>query len=223
MTLDYLDFEPETAEPIVQAPAGLAYTDDKAEFMARRAGKITASRIADMMAGGQGKTREKYKDQLAIERITGQPIRGGFESRATQHGNAAENEALELYAFQYDADVHLCGFVTHPTLDFAGCSPDALVSTDGMAQVKAPDQHTHLGYLRNKAVPRDYLLQMQWEMACTGRAWSDFVSFDPDQIPRLRLLVIRVDRDDETIAKLEAAAILFNAEVESLVDIMRTL
>ena len=76
------------------------FTTDRDEFMRRRSGKITASRIADMMAGREGKTREKYKRQLAIERLTGNPIRGGFESRATKFGNDTESEALEMYSFQ---------------------------------------------------------------------------------------------------------------------------
>jgi predicted phage-related endonuclease len=223
MLLNYLDFEPEAAEPIVQAPATLAYTEDKGEFMARRAGKITASKITDMLAEGKGLTREKYKMQLAIERITGQPVRGGFESRATRHGNAAENEAIDLYSFQYDVDIEKVGFVTHPNLAFTGCSPDALVNSDGMAQVKCPDQHTHLTYWIDHQVPREYVLQQQWEMACTNRQWSDFVCYDPDQIPKLRLLVIRVVRDQAAIDKLEAAAAVFNKEIEQLVTLLRTL
>lgn len=225
MLLEYIDFgeaeSPPDGVPVIAAPQD--YTDDRDEFMQRRAGKITASKMADMMAGGKGLTRDKYKVQLAIERITGNPIRGGFTSRATEHGNAAEAEALELYEFQYGMEVIKAGFTPHPRLDFAGCSPDALVGEDGMAQVKCPDQHTFVGYLLTKKVPRDYFLQMQWEMACCGRAWSDFVCFDPDQIPRLRLLVIRVMRDDAKIAELEAAAVEFNQEIDALVGQMRNL
>ncbi|MEQ1560384.1 MAG: lambda exonuclease family protein [Methyloglobulus sp.] len=199
-------------------PGALPYTDDKDEFFARRHGKITASRISDVIAGGAGKTKNKYLYQLAIERLTGKPIRGGFVSRATEHGNSYEDEALELYSLLNCVDVEKIGFVTHPSLPGSGCSPDCLVGDVGMAQVKAPDQHTHLGYLLNKEIPRGYFLQMQWEMACTQRDWSDFVSYDPDQQTRLRLSVVRVMRDEETITLLEHAAMEFNKEIDQLVE-----
>lgn len=232
--LPYIDFDaydqqalvdvPPDSPPLpVASPVHIDVAQNTDEWFQVRCGKITASRISDVLAGGKGITREKYLCQLAIERLTNTPVRGGFKSRATEHGNAYENEALELYSLLNDVDIEKVGFACHPTLANAGCSPDALVGIDGMVQVKAPDPHTHVGYCLSKQVPRDYALQIQWEMACTGRQWSDFISYDPDQIPRLRLLTIRIVRDGGLIRTLEQAAVEFDQEVNDLVTKLRTL
>jgi putative phage-type endonuclease len=186
-------------------------------WLAARAGMITASRMADMMAKGQGIVRDKYKCQLAAERLTGIPIANGFITPAMKRGTELEPEARYLYCIQNAADVVEVPFVKHPTIENALASPDGLIGGDGLIEIKCPDLSTHIGYLLDRKVPNGYLLQMMWQMACTGRAYCDFASYCPDLLPRLRLLVIRVDRDDGQIMALENAAIQFNEEIEALV------
>lgn len=216
--IEYIDFEADQAELVAEAP------QQTQEWLDQRAGHITASRISDMLAGGEGLSREKYKTQLAIERLTGKPLKDGFKNSHMERGNLLEPEARELYCFLYGVDIEQTGFLRHPRIEWLGASPDGLIVGDnGLIEIKSPLPHVHVGYLLNKCIPRKYLLQMQLQMAVTVRMFCDFISYCADMPPRLRLLVIRFRRDNALIAELETEATLFNAEVESLAETMRTL
>jgi hypothetical protein len=102
-------------------------------------------------------------------------------------------------------------------LEHAGASPDGLVGNHGMIEIKCPNLETHIGYLLSKKIPTDYRQQIDWQLACTGRSWCDFLSYRHDLPPHLRSLIIRVKRDNHKIAELETAAALFNTEVEQLI------
>jgi putative phage-type endonuclease len=188
------------------------------EWLQARAGKITASRIKDMMAGGKGVTRDKLKAQLAVERLTGLPVRGSVRSAAMQHGTDCEAEAKADYGFLRGLEVIDAGFVDHPSVSSAGASPDGYVGQDGLIEVKCPETHTHVGYWLDRKVPREYAYQCQWQLACTGRRWVDWVSYDPSLPPRLRLLCIRIERDEGMIALLESEAVKFNFEINELAE-----
>ena len=107
--------------------------------------------------------------------------------------------------------------VPHPTIAMSGASPDGLVSSDGLIEIKCPETKAHIDTLLSKAAPTKYIPQMQWQMACTGRAWCDFVSFDPRMPADLQMFVCRVLRDDDLIRAYEAEAVAFLAEVEATV------
>jgi hypothetical protein len=175
------------------------------------------------MAGGQGLTREKYKRQLAIERITGLPLPSGFKSKAMQKGNDDEPLAREHYEFVNDVDVVQVGFIFHPWLEHAGVSPDGLVGDDGVLEIKCPNIETHLGYILTKKIPADYKHQINWGLACTDREWCDFVTFSKEMPINLRQITIKVYRDDKAIKSLEEAALKFNEEVEQLINQLRNL
>lgn len=195
-----------------------------ADWLAARAGRVTASRIADVVARGKSgpsASRANYAAELVIERITGQPYGDKFRSAAMDRGNEQEAGARELYAFMVDQDVETVGFVLHPTIERAGCSPDSLVGERGLAQFKCPHSSTHLDLLMGGSIEGRYVKQMQWEMACTGRQWTDFVSFDDRFPPELQLHIQRIERDDAMIAELETAARVFLAEVEATVAELR--
>ena len=185
------------------------------EWKAERAGKATASKIADIVAktkSGPAASRANYLAQLVAERLTGQPSEG-FTNAAMQHGTATEPEARDAYAFATDADVQQVGFVPHPTIEWSGASPDGLVGDDGLIEIKCPNTATHIETLRGGTIDRKYLLQMQWQMACTGRKWCDFASFDPRMPVHMQLHVRRVERDDVLIASLEKDVSDFLVEV----------
>lgn len=189
-------------------------TDD---WLLLRNGKITSSKISDIMAKGDGKTRDKYRIQLAIERITGKPAGNTFKSAAMKRGNEHEPLAREHYEFVNDVDVQQVAFVLHQTLSNAGASPDGLVGDDGLLEIKCPDQSTHIEYLLSKKVPGKYLLQIQWQLACTKRLWCDFMTYSHDLPIHLRAMAIRVHRDEQKINELERAAIQFDNEIETLI------
>jgi putative phage-type endonuclease len=180
-----------------------------------RAGRVTASKISDLLAKtktGWGASRQNYLADLVVERLTGTCVEG-FSSPAMQWGKEKEPEARIAYQFFRDAEVQEVGFVLHPELDLSGCSPDGLVGSDGMVEIKCPSSATHIETLLGAGTPEKYLKQMQWQMRCCDRQWCDFVSFDPRLPTRMQLFVERVKRDDLAIAEIEAAVIIFLKEV----------
>jgi putative phage-type endonuclease len=185
------------------------------EWKALRLGKVTASRVANMVArtkSGYGASRANYAAQLIAERLTG-VVAEGFTNAAMQHGTDTEPEARNAYEFYHGVSVREVAFVPHPTIPDAGCSPDGLVGDDGMVEIKVPNTSTHLDTLLGQATPACYIDQIQFQMACTGREWCDFVSYDPRLPERMRLFVRRVSRDDNRIAELETEAVLFLKEI----------
>ena len=187
-----------------------------AEWRAIRCGKVTASRVADVVAktkSGWGASRANYMAELIAERLTGEAA-AGFNNAAMQWGTDNEPDARTAYEFRTDAEVVQVGFVIHPSIPDSGASPDGLVLSDGLVEIKCPNTATHIETLIGQVVPSKYIPQMQWQMASTGRKWCDFVSFDPRLPESMRLAVMRVDRDDKLIASLEKDVADFLAEVE---------
>lgn len=190
-----------------------------AEWFASRAGKVTASRVADVMARtqkGWGASRDNYRAQLIAERLSG-VCEQGFSNAAMQWGVEQEAAARECYCFTAGVSVCEVGFIEHPTIAWAGASPDGLVGDDGLVEIKAPNTATHIATLTDAPIADKYVKQMQFQMACTGRAWCDFVSYDPRLPVEMQLHVARVMRDDAEIAEMEAAIVEFLGEVEATV------
>ena len=186
-------------------------------FLARK-GKVTASRISDVMAKGRGGaeslTRQKYIDQLVTERLT-KYIQEGYTNEAIQRGVELEATARAAYCFAKDCHVDEIGFVEHPGISNSGASPDGLVQDTGLVEIKCPNSLTHIEYILAGKPPAKYIPQMAWQMACTGRKWVDFVSYD-DRLEdeSKHIFIVRYERDDEYIAELEEAVKKFLDEVE---------
>lgn len=190
------------------------------EWLALRVGKVTASRVADVIAKtktGVSASRAKYAGELIAERLTGVPAER-YTNGAMAWGTEQEPNARRAYEFYRDTDVTEIAFVTHPTIADSGASPDGLVDVDGLLEIKCPETHTHIETLLNKAVPGKYVTQMMWQMACTGRKWTDFVSYDPRLPESMQFFCQRVMRDDEVIADLEKEVVAFLNEVRGKVS-----
>ena len=186
------------------------------EWIAARVGKVGASRVADVIAktkSGPSASRATYMGQLIAERLTGKQMEG-FNSPAMQWGTDTESAARAAYQFEIGALVERVGFIEHPKIAMSGASPDGYVGADGLLEIKCPNTATHIETLLGQSVPSKYVTQMSWQMACTGRAWCDFVSFDPRMPDSMSLFVKRVHRDDKLIAELEAAVTEFIAELD---------
>lgn len=189
----------------------------------QRLGKATASRVADVMAKtktGYSASRANYAAELMCERLTGERAES-FTSAAMAWGTDTEPQARAAYAFLTDADVVEVGFIDHPSIPMFGASPDGLVGETGLVEIKCPNTATHIDTLLGETVPGKYLTQMQVQMACTGRAWCDFVSFDPRLPADLQLWVKRVPRDDEAIRAIEAEVQAFLSELDAKVEALR--
>lgn len=195
-----------------------------AEWHAARLGKVTASRIADMLAKtktGWGASRANYAAQLVCERLTGTPG-DSFQNDAMRFGTENEPFARAAYEFRTDNTVELVGFIDHPRIAMSGASPDGLVGTAGLLEIKVPNTATHIDTLLNATIPERYRLQMQWQMACTGREWCDFVSFDPRLPEEMRFWRATLYRDAKIIDDLECEAQLFLIEVADTLQRLRT-
>jgi putative phage-type endonuclease len=189
------------------------------EWFAVRCGKVTASRVADVIAKtktGYGASRANYAAELIAERLT-QTTAPSFSNAAMQWGTDQEPHARAAYSFLHDVDVEEIAFVDHPEIAMSGASPDGLVGLDGLVEFKCPNTATHLDTLLSETVPGKYITQMQWQMACTGRAWCDFASFDPRLPPSMQLFVKRVERDASLILDLETEVSAFLAEIDAKV------
>jgi putative phage-type endonuclease len=186
------------------------------EWYAARLGKVTASRVADVMAKtktGYSTSRQNYAAELIVERLTGR--QGDFyQNAAMAWGTATEPMARSAYEARMGVLVEEIGFVPHRTIKMAGASPDGLVGEDGLVEIKCPNTATHIETLLSKSIPLKYLYQMQWQMACTGALWCDFVSYDPRMPEEMQLFTERQERSDDTIIDLEREIERFLADID---------
>ena len=191
-------------------------TDD---WFSDRLGKVTASAVYKVMARtktGYGADRANYAAQLVTERLTGTKA-DSFTNAAMQWGIDTEAQARAAYELHLGYSVTETGFHPHPTIGMFGASPDGLCGDAGLVEIKCPSSATHIATLMGDGIDRKYMLQMQTQMACTGRDWCDFVSFDPRLPLEMALHVRRVQRDDALIAEIENEVTTFLAEVAATV------
>ena len=193
------------------------------EWFAIRCGKVTASRVADVIAttkSGYSASRANYEAQLICEILTGKPAES-FTNAAMQWGTETEPLARAQYELKTGNMVNQIGFVVHPMIEQAGASPDGLIGEDGCIEIKCPNTSTHLDTLLSQKVPSKYITQMTWQMVCTGRKWCDFVSYDPRLPENLQLYIERIELDEEYGKKLESEVKGFLEEVNEKVEKLR--
>lgn len=188
------------------------------EWKAIRAGKVTGSRMNDVFAklksGGEAKTRSDYKMELVAERLTGIPEEQ-YVNGYMRWGTEYEPLARAAYEVLFDVVLDRVGFIVHPSMPFAGCSPDAFLGDKGIVGFKCPKTTTHLRWRQKNTCPEEHAAQLYWELACNpSREWADFVSYDPRLPEHLQLFAARVFRENELIQQMEAEVIKFNAEIE---------
>lgn len=194
---------------------------------ALRLERITASRIVDVLdylkKGGEGAGRVKYRWELVAERMTGQAQENGaaFAARV-RWGVEHESTARELFGIRYGFIPERVGFITHPTMDYAGGSPDALADADGVVELKCPESITHLKWIHGGIVPEDHQDQCMWNIACSEREYCYFGSYDPRQKDdNLRLFAKKLYRDDKRIAEIESEVARFNESIEAVIYRLR--
>lgn len=195
------------------------------EWLLERCGKVTASRMDDLLAttkSGPAASRANYMAELVCQRMTG-TVEKGFSNAYMQWGTDQEPFARAAYEILTGQVVEEVGFIAHPTIAMAGASPDGLVGLDGMLEIKCPNTAGHIDFLLDGKIPGKYQLQMAWQMACCGRKWVDYASFDPRLPEKLQLKVVRFMRDDAKIADMEASVIKFQQEIDTKVSALTKL
>ena len=195
------------------------------EWFKARLGKVTASKVSDVLAkikSGEAAMRRNYKMQLATERLTGQKTDSYF-NQAMQDGIDREDTAREIYEIVRDIKVEQVGFIDHPTIKMSGCSPDGKIFDNGILEIKCPVETTHTTNLLERKLPTRYIPQVQWQMACTGAEYANFVSYNPNFEPKLQLMYVEVERDNEYIEMLEEEVSIFLLEVDEVINTLREL
>lgn len=183
------------------------------EWFAARLGKVTASRIADVMMKPTTAGYQNYRSQLICERLTGRPTET-FQSAAMQHGTDTEPQARAVYTMATGNMVQQVGFIDHPTIPMCGASPDGLIGEDGLVEIKCPQPTEHIRMLTGGEPKRNYVLQMQWQMACTGRLWCDFENFNPDFPDEMQTHILRIEADHTLQDEIASAVAAFLDDVE---------
>ena len=197
------------------------------EWFQQRLGKVTASRISDVIAKtktGVSTSRQNYLVQLVSERITGKKG-DSFVNQAMLDGIEREGAARAIYMLNRDVSVTEVGFFDHPVIKNSGASPDGAVNAEeegkyaGLIEIKCPIETTHTNTLISKSVPSKYMPQIQWQMASVSPnvKWVDFISFNPNFPDTMQIFIARVDRDDAYIAELEAEVLKFLDEVDQTI------
>lgn len=190
------------------------------EWFAARAGKITASRVGDLMArtkSGPSTSHANLLALLAVERITGQCVET-YTNAAMQRGTELEPEARAAYEAHAGLLCEEVGIVVHPKMSYVTCSPDGMVGDDGLLEIKCPQSMAkHLEALRSGSHAVEYRWQVQHQMMVTGRAWCDVVSYDPRWPEGLRLAITRVERDESAIEELQTACEQADRELQGMV------
>ena len=199
-------------------------------WFADRLGKVTASRLADVLAKtktGYSASRTNYMTQLVLERIT-QTKAESYSNAAMLHGVEQEPFARAAYEAHTGQMVEEVGFIPHPDIEAAGASPDGLVGDDGMVEIKCPSSSTALEVWLTYSqggnpVDAKYYAQMQWQMRCANRAWCDYVVFDPRMPAKAQLFIHRVECNAEWLKIAEAEVTTFLAELNAKVTALKTI
>jgi len=192
------------------------------EWLTYRSGKITGSEISNVLMAKSTAGYQTYMAKLICERLTGRPVET-FKSAAMDHGTETEPQAIAFYELESGNDVCKIGFVDHPILSGAGCSPDGLIGDLGGVEIKCPQPAKHIKNLMGGTIDKAYMLQMQWFMECTGRAWCDFVSFNPSFPEHLKISVRRVEADTKLQGEIRAAVVAFLADVETKLEALEAM
>ena len=190
-------------------------------WFAARVGKITASRLGDVMRKtkwGESTYKAKVRLELAIERITGKSASSVTMNQAMRDGVEREPAARKLFEAITQKEVALCGSFNHPTIVNTSASPDGLLrGENAVLEIKCPTHATHAKNLMSEKMPKNYEYQVQWQIQCTESDFAYFASYHPDFPKDLRLKYVKVDKDDSIIKSLEEAVRQFDIEIEDLI------
>lgn len=190
------------------------------EWLNLRLGKVTASKFKDVITNGRGgkpsATSRSYMVKLVSEILRGEPL-PFFENDAMKWGTETEPQARAMYELRNDVDVKQVAFVE--LNEFVGVSPDGLVGTDGLLEIKCPTTETQIKrFIDGEGLPKDYEAQVQGQLWVTGRKWCDFVSFDPRIDVDASYIQTRIYRDDEYIKALEGKVNQFVLDMKEMIN-----
>lgn len=166
------------------------------EWFNLRAGKLTASNLSKVMANYGNAFKEPAKKlavDIAVEKITSEPILSDYTNLHMQRGHEQEQEARLLYEQIMFCDVHPGGFFCNDNL---GCSPDGLINDDGLIEIKSVIPSIHFANIKRKSIDPAYKWQVYSQLHWSGREWCEFVSYCANFPDDMKLYVFRVNKSD---------------------------
>jgi putative phage-type endonuclease len=191
------------------------------EWLQFRCGSVGASDAPSVVrrikSGGYSADRESLLAAKVLERLTNVPVTIP-KTFAMLQGQEREPEARLIYSMLRDIEVEEIDPVPHPRIQWSHASPDGYVGALGLVEIKCPQPAAHLDTLLTETISGDYMVQMQWQMAVTGRDWCDYASFNPDFPSHLQLWIKRVPRDQKRILELEREVQTFIKEIQLRID-----
>ncbi|WP_189514706.1 lambda exonuclease family protein [Kushneria pakistanensis] len=183
------------------------------EWHTARLGIVTMSELKTLLMKGKGPSNFgagalSYMHQLIGERITGESA-DAFQGNAhTQRGHALEPMARELYSeVTGNTRLEQVGIILNHS---AGYSPDSLVGSDGLIEVKTKLPKYQIELLLADKLPQEHLAQCQGGLWVSEREWIDFVSYWPG----MPLFVKRAYRDEALIRNIAERVEKFYQELE---------
>jgi len=194
------------------------------EWLKARLGKVTASRVYDILPGTRGykASRKNYMAELVCERLTG-AYQDMYVSAPMQWGTDTEPMARGAYEAKTGHVIEEVGFVDHPSIDMFGASPDGLVPPSGGVEIKCPNTATHIELLTGGSIDDKYMTQMYVNMMCNERKWWDYIDYDPRLPEGLDYYSKRIDWNDSKIAEITVEVRLFLAELDAMEQKLRTI
>ena len=160
--------------------------------------------------------------QLAIERLTGTQAVFIPMNLAMRNGVEREPEARDAFAAATKLGVTECGVYTHPSIKNSGASPDGIIkSENAVLEIKCPTMMTHAKNIMHDTVPKKYLYQIMWQIACTNSDGAYWASYNPEFTEETKLKYLYIPKDETLIKEMEDEAIIFDKEVDELVEILK--
>ena len=166
------------------------------EWFNLRLGRFTASTFKDLFMSKSTSGYEKSIYKPVFERLTNE-LPESFSSEYMERGHELEPIAKDVYEMESFNIVKNGGFFTFG--EWIGASPDGLIDSDGILEIKCPAYNTMINYLLKRELPNIYKWQVHGQLYVTGRNWCDFLAFHP----KLKPLIIRIDRNESIIKELE--------------------
>jgi hypothetical protein len=185
------------------------------EWDALRLGKFTASTFADLFMKKETAGYKKAIIKVAFERVTGE-CEESYSNKWMQRGHEKEPFAVENYELLTFNTCEPAGFYEYD--EFTGASPDRkIVGLNGGCEFKCPSFQVYNEYLETGKIPKDYYWQIVGQLLCTG--W-DFIDYMPYSSPKLKQILIRVERSEHegSIGQLQTKLIECIEEVKILIE-----
>lgn len=193
------------------------------EWFAQRLGRVTASKVKDVMAKGRSGAF-CYPPELhdaAPVRAPDRQARGRIHQRrnaAWYRPGADCSLGLRVQCRRNDDRNR----PDHPSANrWIWCVARWPRGEHGLVEIKCPSTATHIYTMQSGKHDPQYEWQMLAQMSCSGREWVDFVSFD-DRLPdELQYVCFRYHRDEARIREMESEVKAFLEELAELEADMR--